>query len=105
MVQPNKQLNLTASLRRDVRKDQTDITPADYVLFVDRKPIGIIEANRADKAIRLITVEEQSLDYATAKLEHLNNAPLPFVYEKYWRGNAFTDYCAPKLGKFNKCIY
>jgi len=36
-----------------VREYQTDVAPADYVLFVDRKPIGIIEAKREDEGFPL----------------------------------------------------
>ena len=31
---------------------QTDIGPADYVLFVDKKPVGIIEAKRAEEGVQ-----------------------------------------------------
>jgi type I restriction enzyme R subunit len=96
VVQSKKQLNLTAGLGVAVREYQTDVGPADYVLFVDRKPVGVIEAKRADEGIRLISVEEQSFDYATAKLKHLNNAPLPFVYESTGEVTRFTDYRDPK---------
>lgn len=64
-----------------VREYQTDVGPADYVLFVDKKPVGVIEAKREDEGFRLTQVEDQSLDYAQAKLKYLNNSPLPFVYE------------------------
>ncbi len=36
-----------------VREYQTDIGPADYVLFVDKKPVGIIEAKRIEEGIHL----------------------------------------------------
>nr|WP_061245656.1 hypothetical protein [Leptospira noguchii] len=32
-----------------VREYNTDVGPADYVLFVDRKPVGIIEAKREEE--------------------------------------------------------
>lgn len=35
IVQPKKQLNLTAGLGVAVREYQTDVGPVDYVLFVD----------------------------------------------------------------------
>jgi len=41
-VQPKKKINLTASLGVAVREYQTDAGPADYVLFVDRQPVGVI---------------------------------------------------------------
>jgi type I restriction enzyme R subunit len=74
-------VNLAAAQGVAVREYQTDIGPADYVLFVDRKPVGIIEARRKRKGHRLTVVEEQSSEYANAKLKYLNNDSLPFVYE------------------------
>ena len=76
--------------------NQTDVGPADFVLFVDRKPVGIIEAKREDEGHRLTVVEEQSSEYAKAKLKYLNNAPLDFVYESTGTLTRFTDYRDPK---------
>ncbi len=42
-----KTLNLQAGTGVAVRAYSTDIWSADYVFFVDKKPIGIIEAKRA----------------------------------------------------------
>lgn len=67
-VQPKKQINLSASLGVAVREYQTDAGPADYVLFVDRQPIGVIEAKREEEGHRLTVVEEQSMEYADSKL-------------------------------------
>ncbi len=41
---------------------------ADYILFVNKKPVGVIEAKREEEGVRLTTHEEQSADYATSKL-------------------------------------
>ena len=38
---------------------QTDVGPADYVLFVDKKAVGVIEAKREDEGFKLTVVEEQ----------------------------------------------
>ena len=43
-VQSKKKVDLSARRGVAVREYQTDVGPADYVLFVDRKPVGIIEA-------------------------------------------------------------
>ena len=48
VIQNKNQINLNAGLGIAVREYQTDIGPADYVLFVDKKPVGIIEAKRAE---------------------------------------------------------
>ncbi|RYZ78950.1 MAG: DEAD/DEAH box helicase, partial [Proteobacteria bacterium] len=70
--------------------------PADYILFVNRKPVGLIEAKREEEGVRLTTVEEQSTEYASAKLKYINNDPLPFVYESTGELTRFTDYRDPK---------
>ena len=95
-VQSKNKVDLSASRGVAVREYQTDVGPADYVLFVDRKPIGIIEAKREDEGHRLTVVEEQSSTYANAKLKYLNNDPLPFVYESTGTITRFTDYRDPK---------
>ncbi|MDA9554841.1 DEAD/DEAH box helicase family protein [Pelobium sp.] len=97
IIQSKKQINLAAGLGVAIREYQTDVGPADYVLFVDKKPVGLIEAKREDEGIHLVThVEDQSSQYATAKLKHLNNDPLSFVYESTGEVTRFTDYRDPK---------
>ena len=96
IIQDKKKLNLAAGLGIAIREYQTDIGPADYVLFVNKKAIGIIEAKREEEGIHLTSVEEQSSQYANAKLRLLNNDPLPFVYESTGEITRFTDYRDPK---------
>lgn len=96
VVQSKKTRDLSAGKGVAIREYQTDIGPADYVLFVDRKPVGIIEAKREDEGHRLTVVEEQSSEYAKAKLKYLDNDPLPFVYESTGLITRFTDYRDPK---------
>ncbi|MCH8535376.1 MAG: DEAD/DEAH box helicase family protein [Flavobacteriaceae bacterium] len=96
VVQSKNEVDLFASKGVAVRECQTDVGPADYVLFVDAKPVGIIEAKREDEGHRLTVVEEQSTNYAKAKLKYLNNDPLPFVYESTGTISRFTDYRDPK---------
>lgn len=96
IIQDKKKFNLAAGLGVAIREYQTDIGPADYVLFVDRKAVGVIEAKREEEGVRLTTVEEQSSQYANAKLRLLNNDPLPFVYESTGAITRFTDYRDPK---------
>ena len=49
VVQDRKAINWSAGQGIAVREYQTSEGPADYILFVDRKPIGVIEAKRAEK--------------------------------------------------------
>ncbi|MEZ5016633.1 MAG: type I restriction-modification enzyme R subunit C-terminal domain-containing protein [Flavipsychrobacter sp.] len=96
LVQDNKKIDLSANKGIAVKEYQTDVGPADYVLFVNRKPFGVIEAKREDEGFRLTVHEDQSHDYSVAKLKHLNNGPLPFVYESTGVITQFTDYRDPK---------
>ena len=96
IVQDKKSLNLHAGRGVAVREYNTEIGPADYVLFVDAKPAGIIEAKREEEGLRLREHEEQSGSYAKSRLQYLDNAPLPFVYESTGVITHFTDCRDPK---------
>ena len=92
VIQSKNQINLNAGMGVAIREYQTDIGPADYVLFVDKRPVGIIEAKRAEEAVHLTMHEDQSEGYAGAKLKFLKNEKLPFVYESTGEVTRFTDY-------------
>lgn len=96
VIQGKKQINLDAGIGVAVREYQTDIGPADYVLFVNKKPVGIIEAKRDEEAVHLSVHEAQSEGYASAKLKYLNNEKLPFVYESTGEVTRITDFRDPK---------
>jgi type I restriction enzyme R subunit len=96
-IQDKSKINLSACQGIAVREYSTDVGPADYVLFVDNKPVGVIEAKKKDDGFKLVTeVENQSADYASSKLKYLNNDRLPFVYESTGEITRFTDYRDPK---------
>lgn len=57
VIQNLRGINLGAGQGIAVREYPTDEGPADYILFVDRKPVGIIEAKRAEEGVRLPTVD------------------------------------------------
>lgn len=96
IIQNKKQINLHAGCGVAVREYQTDAGPADYILFVDQKPVGVIEAKKEEEGHKITSVEEQSVKYATSKLKYLDNDPLPFVYESTGTITHFTDYRDPK---------
>jgi type I restriction enzyme R subunit len=96
IIQKKKQINLSAGPGVAVTEYQTEIGPADYILFVDGKPVGVIEAKKEEEGARLTIHEDQSKDYANSKLKYLHNDPLPFVYESTGTLTRFTDYRDPK---------
>ena len=96
-VQNKKSINLNSALGVAVREFQTDVGPADYVLFVGGKAVGVIEAKAEEHAQNITTVETQSSSYASAKLKWVNNKePLPFVYESTGTVTRFTNGRDPK---------
>lgn len=96
-VQDKKALDFNAGQGIAVREYQTDIGPADYVLFVDRKAVGVIEAKPQDWGHKITTVEDQSAGYAAAKLKWVSNTqPLPFLYESTGVITRFTNGFDPK---------
>ena len=96
MCRAKSKINLNAALGVAIREYPTDVGPADYVLFVDRKPVGIIEAKREEEGHRLTVAEDQTQGYAAAKLKHINTEPLPFAYESTGVLTRFTDNRDPK---------
>ncbi|RYZ47312.1 MAG: DEAD/DEAH box helicase, partial [Chitinophagaceae bacterium] len=96
ILQDKKSFNLAAGIGVAIRELKTSAGPADYVLFVNAKPVGIIEAKREEEGVRLTTVEEQSVEYANAKFKYISTEPLPFVYESTGELTRFTDYRDPK---------
>ncbi|WNB76414.1 type I restriction endonuclease subunit R [Methylomonas koyamae] len=96
-VQNKNQIDLHSGLGQAVREYQTDTGPADYILFVDGKPVGVIEAKAESQGHKLTTVEEQTAEYAAAKLKWVSNSqPLPFLYESTGAITRFTDARDPK---------
>jgi len=96
-IQDKDAINWNKSKGIAVRHYYTeDGKEADYILFVNRKPVGVIEAKKEDDGFRLTVIEEQSGEYASSKLKYLNNDPLPFVYESTGTLTRFTDYRDPK---------
>ena len=69
-VQDKNKIDWTESGGVAVREYQTDAGPADYVLFVDRKPVGILEAKKEDEGYRLTIHENQTEGYAKSKLKY-----------------------------------
>jgi type I restriction enzyme R subunit len=89
VIQDMKQFNPGAAIGIAVREFQTSTGPADYVLFIDRKPVGIIEAKKAGAAPT--TFEGQSNRYSTSNLKHANVSDLPFIYESTGIETKYTD--------------
>jgi type I restriction enzyme R subunit len=90
-VQSLKNLNLSASRGVAVREMQSMGGPADYILFVDGKALGVVEAKKVGTT--LSAVAEQSARYTTAKnwIPQRWADPLPFTYETTGIETNFRD--------------
>ena len=92
LVQDAKVVNLGAGRGIAVREYPTDTGPADYLLLVDRTPIGVIEAKRDEEGHKLSAHEPQTARYANAALKWRKDAaPLRFLYESTGQILWFTD--------------
>lgn len=97
-VQDKTAINFNEGEGQAVREYTTDTGPADYVLFVGKTPIGVIEAKKETLGHKITTVEDQTSEYASAKLKWVQNSgdPLPFLYEATGVITRFTDQRDPK---------
>lgn len=94
VIQDLKQLSLGAAVGVVVREYPTD--PADYVLFVNRNAVGVLEAKKDAAGENLTVVEDQTQRYATANLKwRKDNTPLRFLFEATGQVIRFTDGADP----------
>ncbi|MBP6978235.1 MAG: type I restriction-modification enzyme R subunit C-terminal domain-containing protein [Bacteroidales bacterium] len=91
IVQNKDEINFSAGTGIAIREYMTSSGPADYVLFINRHPVGIIEAKKEGEGQHLTEVEGQSGDYAKSKLKFYDNKELPFVFESTGIITRFTD--------------
>jgi len=96
VIQDMRQLNLSAGIGIAVREFPTDTGPADYMLFVKRKPVGVIEAKKDTAGKNITTTESQTERYAKAGLKwRQDNTPLRFLFEATGQIIRFTDSADP----------
>ena len=91
LIQDKKDLNLHASRGVAVREMQSHGGPADYILFVDGKALGVVEAKK--EGTTLSAVAEQSARYTAANhwIPQRWADPLPFTYESTGIETNFRD--------------
>jgi type I restriction enzyme R subunit len=95
VVQDKKKLNLHAALGVAVREMDTDTGPADYMLFIDGKACGVIEAKREGRSLGEVVT--QSHRYAISKTKFIQRwaEQLPFTYEATNHEIRFCDWRDP----------
>ena len=98
-IQDKKRINLLEKLGVAVREMDTSTGPEDYMLFVDGKACGVLEAKR--EGTPLGGVAEQTARYAVSTTQHVHHwvpddQPLPFLYEATNIEIRFRDERDPK---------
>ena len=91
IVQDLRELNLGAGLGVAVREFPLESGSADYLLFVDRQAVGVVEAK--PQGTTLSSVAEQSGKYLVGFPQNLPHVtePLPFAYESTGIETFFRD--------------
>ena len=97
VIQSMNEFNPAVSVGVAVCEFPTETGPADYLLFVDRQPAGVIEAKEAGKGLNLVVAEDQAMRYALSKLKWKKDGKvLPFIYESNGEIIYFNDNRDPK---------
>ena len=92
-VQDVKQLNPLASQGIAVREFPTSTGQVDYALFIDGKPIGIVEAKMSEAGEHITSIENQSARYANSTFKWvMGDYRIRFAYETTDKLTRFTDY-------------
>lgn len=106
-IQDYKQINLGAAVGIAVREYPLKSGYADYLLIINRKAAGVIEAKKV--GVTLSGVETQSDKYSFQLPPKLNchSKPLPFLYESTGVETWFTDnrdpnFCSRRVFSFHQ---
>ena len=92
VVQDFEAVDLSVGRGIALREVPLKTGPCDYLLLVDRQPVGVVEAKR--EGTTLSTVAEQSGRYASSLPDFLAGGltgPLPFLYESTGVETFFRD--------------
>ncbi|MCK6584994.1 MAG: DEAD/DEAH box helicase family protein [Anaerolineales bacterium] len=91
IVQSRGEMNLYATRGVAVREFPLETGEADYLMFVDRKAVGVVEAK--PEGVTLSGVAEQAAKYSVGlpgNIPHVT-LPLPFLYESTGVETFFRD--------------
>jgi len=92
VIQDFRKANFSAGRGIALREVRLKTGPCDYLLLVDRKPVGVVEAKK--EGTTLSTIADQSTSYADNLPDYLAaelQAPPPFRYESTGLETLFRD--------------
>jgi type I restriction enzyme R subunit len=95
-VQSRAELNLGAARGVAVREFALKTGFADYLLFVDRKAIGAVEAKPMGTTLSGIEAQSEKYDVGLPELPPAWRKPLPFLYESTGVETFFTNGLDPE---------
>jgi type I restriction enzyme R subunit len=106
-VQDYEQINLSAGLGIAVREYHLNSGFADYLLFINRKAVGIIEAKPVGFALSGVELQSDKYSFNLPKTLSCHQKPLPFIYEStggetYFRDSRDPDYRSRSVFAFHK---
>lgn len=82
IIQDLRTVNPMAGLGVAVREYPTSTGPVDYALFIDGKPVGVIEAKKDQLGENITAVEGQSGRYANSTFRYITtDYKIRFAYE------------------------
>ena len=97
VIQNYSEIDLSASPGVVVREFRTFSGAADYIIFIERQAVGVIEAKEESKGAVLTTIAEQSKRYAESGLKKYPGTPIiRFTYETTGVKTNFCDYADEK---------
>ena len=93
VIQNLEDVNPMASPGVAVREYPTSTGPVDYALFVDGKPVGVIEAKKDELGENITVVESQAGRYASSTFRYVTtDYKIRFAYEATGQLTRFTDF-------------
>ena len=92
-IQDIRKLKITATMEFPLREFPTSTGPVDYALFVEGKPVGVIEAKKTELGEKITTVEEQSSRYANSTFKWVQQVyEIRFDYKATDKLIRYTEY-------------
>ncbi|MEZ5324269.1 MAG: DEAD/DEAH box helicase family protein [Verrucomicrobiales bacterium] len=91
VVQDVSTLNLSAARGVAVREVRSQGGPADYILFVDGRALGVIEAKKAGTTLSGVAEQSERYSHANKWIPQRWADPLPFTYETTGVETNFCD--------------
>jgi len=91
VVQELAEINLAAALGVAVREMRSLGGPADYILFVDGKALGVLEAKKEGTTLSAVAEQSKRYSHAHKWIPQRWADPLPFTYESTGIETNFRD--------------